>query len=151
VAENVLRLPDGHRQLLRRYYRSFYLQLDHGLRVPETEAQEHFVAVCRGKVLPMTPHEFAYANFKKFCSLSGISAEDAEARDFTFPTPDPVHPVTPKQTESRHDPQYSDVECPRCAERGIRSLLVWWRARDPSILGEFLGCSRYPYCQYKES
>jgi hypothetical protein len=151
VAENIFRLPDEHRQLLRRYYRTFYLLLDHGHRVPDTEAQEHFVAVCRGKLPPKTPHEFAYANFKKFCSLSGLSAEEVEARDFSFPTPEPIRPDTPKPPESRYDPQYSGEECPRCANQGVRALLVWRRARDPSIPGEFLGCSRYPNCQYKES
>ena len=38
--------------------------------------------------------------------------------------------------------------CPRCAAKGIQSRLVWRRARDPQISGEFLGCERYPHCQY---
>jgi ribonuclease HI len=46
------------------------------------------------------------------------------------------------------DPSDSDEECPRCAARGFRSRLVWRRARDPQISGEFLGCQRYPHCQY---
>jgi hypothetical protein len=46
------------------------------------------------------------------------------------------------------DPSLSGDFCPRCAARGLRSQLVWRRARDVEIRGEFLGCSRYPHCQY---
>ena len=42
----------------------------------------------------------------------------------------------------------SDVECPRCASRGIKSRLVWRMARDPEIPGYFLGCGRFPECRY---
>jgi RNA polymerase-binding transcription factor DksA len=40
--------------------------------------------------------------------------------------------------------------CPRCERKGIHSELVYRRARDPEIKGYFLGCSRYPHCQYVE-
>lgn len=46
------------------------------------------------------------------------------------------------------DPSLSGEFCPRCAAKGLRSELVWRRARDVEIRGEFLGCSRYPHCQY---
>jgi hypothetical protein len=40
--------------------------------------------------------------------------------------------------------------CPRCEHKGIHSKLVYRHARDPEIKGCFLGCSRYPHCQYVE-
>ncbi len=42
----------------------------------------------------------------------------------------------------------SEVVCPRCAARGVQSRMVWRTARDPSISGFFLGCSRFPACRY---
>jgi ssDNA-binding Zn-finger/Zn-ribbon topoisomerase 1 len=50
--------------------------------------------------------------------------------------------------EAPGDPRRSGETCPRCRAKGIQSMLVWRRARDPEISGEFLGCSRYPHCQY---
>jgi len=46
------------------------------------------------------------------------------------------------------NPKSSGIECPRCAERGLRSQMVWRVARDPNIPGYFLGCSRFPDCRY---
>jgi predicted nuclease of restriction endonuclease-like RecB superfamily len=46
------------------------------------------------------------------------------------------------------DSSDSGDECPWCAANGISSPLVWKRARDPNIPGEFLGCDRYPKCRY---
>ena len=148
MVENIYRLPDEYRQLLRRYYRPFYRPLARGERRAETEAQQHFLAVCEGRLPPQTVHEFAYTSFKKYCTLSGTSEEEAAARGFTFPAPQPAprsqeEPVTPPS------PGYSGEFCPRCAAKGVRSLLVWRHARDPSIPGEFLGCSRFPDCRYK--
>jgi hypothetical protein len=149
MVENPYRLPDEHRRLLRRYYRSFYRPLARGEHAPSSEAQRHFVAVCEGRLPPQTVHEFAYTNFNKYCVLSGISEEEAIARDFTFPAPRP-EPRLHAEPAPPLSPEYSGVLCPRCAAKSIRSLLVWRHARDPSIPGEFLGCSRYPHCQYKE-
>jgi Prokaryotic dksA/traR C4-type zinc finger len=42
----------------------------------------------------------------------------------------------------------SNVVCPRCADRGLQSQLVWRTARDPSVPGYFLACSRFPQCRY---
>ena len=50
--------------LIGRYFK-FYRQLDLGERTPETEAQRHFVEVCRGRKPAVTPHEFAYTEFKR--------------------------------------------------------------------------------------
>jgi hypothetical protein len=149
MVENPYRLPDEHRQLLRRYYRSFYRPLARGERVPGSEAQQHFVAVCQGHLAPQTAHEFAYTNFIKYCALSGITEEEAVLRDFRFPPPH-LNPPARAEPGPSLPYDYSGVVCPRCARKGIRSLLVWRHARDPSIPGEFLGCSRYPHCQYKE-
>jgi hypothetical protein len=43
----------------------------------------------------------------------------------------------------------SEIECPRCATRGVNSRLVWRTARDPAnFAGYFLGCSLFPECRY---
>jgi ribonuclease HI len=42
----------------------------------------------------------------------------------------------------------SDVTCPRCAGKGIRSRLVWRTPRDPTLPPYFLGCTRFPECRY---
>jgi len=148
MVENIYRLPEEYRRLLRQHYRSFYLPLARGERLAESEAQQHFVAVCSGRLPPQTTHEFAFTTFKKYCALSGIPEEEAIARDFTFPAPPPAPsrraPLAPPS------PEYSGEFCPRCAAKGVRSPLVWRHARDPSVPGEFLGCSRFPHCRYKE-
>jgi hypothetical protein len=149
MLDNPYRLPDEHRKLLRRYYCSFYRPLARGERIPTSDPQRHFVAVSQGRLPPHTPHEFAYTNFMKYCALSGISEEEAIRLDFRFPPPQ-VRARSRTEPASSLSPDYSGVPCPRCARKGIRSLLVWRHARDPSISGEFLGCSRYPHCQYKE-
>ena len=148
MSKNPFRLTDEHRKLLRRYYCSFYRPLARGQRTLTSDAQRHFVAVSQGRLLPHTPHEFAYTNFMKYCALSGISEEEAIRLDFRFPPPQ-VTPQPHSEPASSLPPDYSGVPCPRCARKGIRSLLVWRHARDPSLPGEFLGCSRYPHCQYK--
>src|SRR5262245_48277167 len=117
MTENIYRLPDEYRQLLRRYYCSFYRPLARGERPPESEAQEHFVAVCEGRLSPQTTHEFAYTSFTKYCSLSGITEEEAIARDFTFPPPCP-EPQPGPQATTPTPPGYSGVPCPRCAAKG---------------------------------
>lgn len=148
MVENIFRLPEDYRRLLRLYYRTFYLPLARGERVAESEAQQHFVAACRGRLPPQTVHEFAFMTFKKYCALSGISEEEAIARDYTFPAPPPA--PCPPAPGTPPSPEYSGEHCPRCAAKGIRSPLIWRRARDPSVPGEFLGCNRYPDCRYKE-
>lgn len=146
--DDLLRLPEVYRQLLRRHH-PFYRSLASGRDRPESDAQHHFVAVCRGTAAPSTPHEHAFMTFRKFCELSGISEDEAVQRDFQFPARARVADVQPKIPKAR-SPGYSGVKCPRCTAKGFDSMLVWRHARDPSISGEFLGCERYPHCQYKE-
>ena len=50
------------RALLEKHLR-FYQQLHSGERVPNTEAQIHFVQVCSGRLRPRTQHEIAYTRF----------------------------------------------------------------------------------------
>lgn len=145
MAKKIDPFPDADRQLLRRHY-SFYRSLDRGKRKPVTEAQRHFVAVCRGQLSAMTSHELAYTSLKKYCALTGISADEAQSRGFTFPTSLPE--ARAKAFVAKPSPEYSGEHCPRCARKGMRSPLVWRHARDPSVPGEFLGCSRYPECRY---
>jgi uncharacterized protein YifE (UPF0438 family) len=145
MVENAYRLPDEYRRLLRAHF-AFYRSLAAGEREALTEGQRHFVDACRGRASPKTAHEFAYTSFRKYCALAGISEEEAKASDFTFPPPNPMPP--PRATAAPLSPEFSGEVCPRCAKKGIRSALIWRHARDPNISGEFLGCSRFPHCQY---
>lgn len=83
------------------------------------------------------------------CAICGkaIAAERLEA------VPDATLCVECQGADEKGAPipeSYSGESCPRCAKLGMDAALVWRRARDPSIPGEFLGCSRYPACQYVE-
>ncbi len=64
--------------------------------------------------------------------------------------PEATHCVSCQlQTESAPtDWHVSEIVCPRCAARGFQSRMVWRTARDPTIPGYFLGCSRFPECRY---
>jgi uncharacterized protein YifE (UPF0438 family) len=57
-------LSEEERTLLRRYL-WFYRSLESGRRVPTTEAQRDFVAVCSGLAAAETPHEMAYAKYMR--------------------------------------------------------------------------------------
>ncbi|MGD9685399.1 MAG: DUF413 domain-containing protein [Desulfobacter sp.] len=47
-----------------RKHKKFYLSLENGDRVPATEAQKHFVAVCNKMADIATPHELAWMRYK---------------------------------------------------------------------------------------
>lgn len=53
-------LGPEHRALVEKHYR-FYRSLEIGAREPRNRDQERFVDVCKGRVLPKTDHERAYA------------------------------------------------------------------------------------------
>jgi hypothetical protein len=67
-----------------------------------------------------------------------------------------VFPATTSCVSCQHqsemasaDCQVSEIECPRCADEGFKSKMVWRSARDPAKFhGYFLGCSRFPLCRY---
>lgn len=148
-SEHIYRLPDEYRQLLRQHCCSFDRPLASGAMRPTTDAQLHFVAVCEGRLPPRTVHEFAYTTFKKICSLSGLSEDEVVAGDFFLRAESPAIQIHEAPASSQ-SPGYSGEFCPRCAKKGIRSPLVWRHARDPNLPGEFLGCSSFPHCRYKE-
>ena len=59
-------IPLSERELaLVHKYGPFYRELDGGHRTAETEAQKHFIAVCRGRAEAETPHEIAYMKFRE--------------------------------------------------------------------------------------
>jgi uncharacterized protein YifE (UPF0438 family) len=55
-------LTDGERRLINAHG-NFYASLVAGERVPTTEKQKHFIAVCRGLIPPSSDHEFAYLKY----------------------------------------------------------------------------------------
>ena len=122
-------------QVLMAKYYTFYRDLDEGRRPPATKAQWHFLAVCRGIAKPRTDHEYAYLRMK---------ALQAKVRQNL-----PLARLQRKQIPD--GPAKIDEHfCPCCARQGIRSLMVWRTARDPSRSGYFQGCSRFPECRYIE-
>lgn len=80
-----LRLSDEDRQLLLAHY-PFYRALDTGERVPATEAQRRFVAVCSGAT-PSTPHERAFTRLREFLRVTGVSEQDMVSSGFSLSAP----------------------------------------------------------------
>lgn len=68
----VLALTDEDRSLLQRYL-PFYRALETGQRLPATEAQDHFVAVCEGREKANTQHEVAYVKYMRLRPKRGPS------------------------------------------------------------------------------
>lgn len=62
-----LRYTEEERKLIDKHL-PFYIDLDKGKRVPNTEKQKHFVRFCRGLEKANTPHEFAYLKYKRIKS-----------------------------------------------------------------------------------
>ena len=127
-------LTSEQRALLAKHY-SFYRDLDEGRRLPNTQAQWRFLAVCRGMVEPKTEHEYAYLRMKTL--QAGIRTASPLAR-------------LQKRMVAAGPKRIEDHYCPRCARQGIRALMVWRTARNPSRSNYFLGCSRFPECRYIE-
>ena len=64
-----LRYTQEEKGLLSKYLQ-FYIDLDEGKKVPNTEKQKHFVRFCRGSEQANTPHEFAYLKYKRIRTYS---------------------------------------------------------------------------------
>jgi len=62
MSQSPYQLTQKEKVLLQKYY-EFYRGLETGTRKPSTEAQAHFVAVCRGHAKARTDHERAYAKY----------------------------------------------------------------------------------------
>jgi hypothetical protein len=95
MPEAITRLSDEDRRLLVVHYR-FYHALDTGARAPSTDAQQRFVAVCRGTAAPVTAHERAYANLKAFLQASGVPENDMVSSRFSLTVlPGPADHASP--------------------------------------------------------
>jgi uncharacterized protein YifE (UPF0438 family) len=57
-------LTQREQDLLHRY-RRFYLDLVDGRRLPETNAQRHFLEVAAGRLPPMTEHERLWVRWRQ--------------------------------------------------------------------------------------
>src|SRR5580704_5015833 len=75
MAASFPEFSEEERQLLNAHY-TFYRELDFELRLPRTEAQRHFVAVCRDKASAQTAHERAYRRFKDAVRTEGVAEND---------------------------------------------------------------------------
>jgi uncharacterized protein YifE (UPF0438 family) len=66
--------PDEAALILR--YLPFYIALDTGGRKPRTEAQKHFLKVCRGEAQPETSHEVTYLRYRAVSNREARSRAD---------------------------------------------------------------------------
>jgi hypothetical protein len=63
----------ANERLLIEKHLPFYLAMARGTRKANTEAQRHFVAVCRGTARPATPHEIAFLKWRVLRRKKGTS------------------------------------------------------------------------------
>ena len=74
-----LKLTGQEQVLLQKNYK-FYRSLAMGTQKPNTDAQRHFVAVCRGNANPQTDHEKVYVKHMRVCAVQRRQQyEDKEA------------------------------------------------------------------------
>jgi len=93
MSKSSLQLTQKEKVLLQKYY-EFYRSLETGLRKPLTEAQAHFVAVCRGHAKAKTEHEITYA---KYIRIRAVREQEKRALAKARP------PVP------RHEEEYSEL------------------------------------------
>lgn len=75
MSKTSFQLTQKEKVLLQKHY-EFYRSLETGLRKPATEAQTHFVAVCRGHAKAQTAHEITYA---KYIRLRAVREQEKRA------------------------------------------------------------------------
>ncbi len=81
MSKPFLRLTQKEKVLLQKYY-EFYRALETGTHQPTTEAQSHFVAVCRGHAKARTAHEIAYA---KYLRIRAVREQEKRALEKAKP------------------------------------------------------------------
>ncbi|MEX2142445.1 MAG: DUF413 domain-containing protein [Pirellulales bacterium] len=74
-----LQLTPEEAALIDRYF-GFYRALDIGQRLPESEAQRHFVEVCRCQAKATSLHEIAYFKFRMLAKVQHDEPVDAAQR-----------------------------------------------------------------------
>lgn len=86
-------------------YLLFYKSLDCGKRIPTTEAQRHFVSVCRGKSQIQTEHEDIYIKYRN--NLHHRQAVILSKREERKARRRQEKPVKHKSSRRRRDPAIS--------------------------------------------
>lgn len=114
-----------HLELIRRH-RKFYEQLDRGRLTPTTDAQRHFVKVCRGSAPPVTDHERAYMAYKEQNRKLARAKPTTPAS--SGPRPRPAAAARPEQ-QSGNIREY---------EEGFPNP-DWYSGRDRSSLNPYYG------------
>jgi len=79
AANNATTLDDKELKLLRKYYLKA-TALESGNRCPITYSDRHFVAVCKGKALPISPYEKVYLKYMKSRELEKKKIEASKHR-----------------------------------------------------------------------
>ncbi len=140
-----------------------------GMIKPFTNAQIRFLAVANDQVEPQTDFEIVWKKLARVLKQSefgdvhreeGLEVGRICGRCGQAISPDRLE-VFPDATfckrcqenaeHEQTDSDAKDLYCPRCANRGLKSKLVYRQARDPEIRGHFLGCSNFPDCRYTEN
>ena len=70
-------------------HRKFYEALENGSRKPDSEAQLHFIKVCKGKTPAKTEHEFAYLKYRR---IQVAKSEIIEEKKDNVPINEPGRP-----------------------------------------------------------
>ena len=111
-------IAEHERRLLARHW-LFYAALDRGQRQPVTDAQKHFVAVCREKCNPNTDHEHAYLSGKKLLSLSTLKEHEVVQREFQLTPADMIDvPLNEMpSTPSAPNPDFHEIDVDRWTSR----------------------------------
>lgn len=105
----------SHRRLLESYW-LFYCALAEGRRQPTTEAQQHFVAVSRGQLQPVTEHELAYLSGLTLIAYSRLSPDAVARRHFDLSPSEMADIELPDAVLTTAEPapvQYHDVRVDR--------------------------------------
>jgi len=86
MSKSSFQLTQKEKVLLQKHY-EFYRSLETGLRKSATDAQAHFVAVCRGHAKAKTEHEIAYA---KYIRIRAVREQEKRALAKAHPSA-PLH------------------------------------------------------------
>ena len=109
------RIPQEQSELLTKYWQ-FYRELDFGRRMPASEAQRHFVEVCRGRAVPKTEHETAYLAGRRivqYCKLS----ESETRRQLLLGRPQKRREEPVQACRARDKHEYHEIDVDRWSKK----------------------------------
>jgi uncharacterized protein YifE (UPF0438 family) len=91
MSKSPFQLTQKEKVLLQKHY-EFYRALETGTHRPVTEAQAHFVAVCRGHAKARTEHEIAYAKYLRIRAVREQGKREMAKARASVPMHDEEYP-----------------------------------------------------------